>query len=271
MQRIADYDVIQQLGEGSQGQVWLARTPERLQIPATQVALKTFHHAADDDDFDRLSRQMSSYAAVSSDLLVQLIDVGRQGTILFVASEYMSGGSLAQPARPLSRSDVLRSVADAAMGAHVLHEAGIAHRSIRPGNVLIGGSGAKLGDLGLSQLLNPGQTLTGAGQISAVEYLPPEVIQGQAASRASDIWALGATLHKVLTGTGIYPDLPSQSLIAALRHILNSRPSMGDALRSGEHSIIGAATATDPADRPATAEALALAIANEADRQSERV
>ena len=198
---------------------------------------------------------------------MKLYDVGQQGGILYMAGEYMEGGSLAQPARPFSRVDVLKAMADASFGAHALHEVGIAHRSIRPGNILIGPSGAKLGDVGLSQLLSPGQTITGASRVSTIEYLPPELIQGQHASRASDIWAVGATMHKVLTGQPLYPDLPTDSLVSALRYILNERPTMGDALRNGERHIIEATVAVDPADRPATADALAEAIANEAKRQ----
>lgn len=277
MQQIADYEIIQQLGEGSQGQFWLARTPARLELDAPMVALKTISHPASDEDFARLTDHLRRYASISSDHLVDLYDLGQQGNLLYMAGEYLEGGSLAQPARPLSRVDVLRYIADATNGAHQLHEVGIAHRSIRPGNVLmIGGGpttagrsnhGAKLGDLGLSQMLSPGQTITGAAKVSAIEYLPPELIQGQQASRASDIWAVGATLHKALTGQPLYPTLPTDSLVSALRHILNERPVLGDALRNGERRIIESTMAADPADRPATADLVAEQILEEADRQ----
>ena len=177
MQQIADYEIIQQLGEGSQGQFWLARTPARLEIAAPVVALKTISHPASDVDFARVTEYLRRYASISADHLVQLYDLGQQGNLLYIAGEYLEGGSLAQPARPLSRVDVLRYIADATVGAHLLHEVGIAHRSIRPGNVLMTGApgasrdhhGAKLGDLGLSQMLSPGQTITGAAKVSAIE------------------------------------------------------------------------------------------------------
>lgn len=277
MQQIADYEIIQQLGEGSQGQFWLARTPARLELASPVVALKTINHPASDEDFARLTDHLRRYASVSSEHLVDLYDLGQQGNLLYMAGEYLEGGSLAQPARPLSRVDVLRYIADATTGAHELHEVGIAHRSIRPGNVLMiggqptaagrGNHGAKLGDLGLSQMLSPGQTITGAAKVSAIEYLPPELIQGQQASRASDIWAVGATLHKALTGQPLYPTLPTDSLVSALRHILNERPILGDALRNGERRIIESTMAADPADRPATADLVAQEILDEADRQ----
>jgi serine/threonine protein kinase len=131
--------------------------------------------------------------------------------------------------------------------------------------------GAKLADLGVSQLLNPGQTITGAAQMGAIEYLSPEVIQGRPASRATDIWALGATLHRVLTGVSIYPNLPTHSLVEALRFLLNEKPVMGDALRNGERRIIEEVVSADPADRPHTADDLAVAISEEAERQAGKI
>lgn len=270
MQQIADYEIIQPLGEGSQGQFWLARTPARLEIEASVVALKTINHAASDDDFTRLTDHLRLYASIESSNLVPLYDLGQQGGLLYMAGEYLEAGSLAQPSRPLSRVDVLQALGEACLGAHALHEVGMPHRSIRPGNVLLSDSGAKLGDVGLIQMLSPGQTISGASKVSAIEYLSPELIQGQQASRASDIWAIGATLHKALTGLPLYPDLPTESLVAALRHILNERPTLGDALRNGERKVIEATVAADPAERPATAADLAEYIFEEAKRQSER-
>lgn len=270
MKQIADYEIIQPLGEGSQGQFWLARTPTRLDIDEPMIALKTINHAASDDDFSRLTDYLRLYAATGSPNLAKLYDLGQQGSLLYMAGEYLEGGSLAQPARPLSRVDVLKSLAEACLGAHALHEVGIAHRSFRPGNVLTSETETKLGDVGLAQLLSPGQTISGASKVSTIEYLSPELIQGQQASRASDIWAIGATLHKALTGLPLYPDLPTESLVAALRYILNERPVLGDALRNGERKIIEATVAADPADRPATAKEVADQIFDEVKRQSEK-
>ncbi len=268
MQQIADYEVLQQLGEGSQGQYWLARPPARLGVSDQTVAVKTMVHAASDAEFARLARHLQLYASVESPCLHRVYDVGQQGNLIYIAGEYVPGGSLTRPARPFSRVDVLRALADAARGAHALHEVGIAHRAVRPGNVILAEGHAKLADMGISQLLSPGQTITGAAQMGAIEYLSPEIIQGQPASRASDIWALGATLHKVLTGISIYPLLPSNSLVDALRFLLNEKPVMGDALRNGERRIIEAVVAADPADRPATSEELATSISEEAARQA---
>jgi serine/threonine protein kinase len=270
MQQIGDYEIIQSLGEGSQGQFWLARTPARLEIEDDVVAVKTLNHAASDEDFARFTQYLRRYASIESPYLVELYDVGQQGNLLYMAGRYRTGGSMAQPARPLSRVDVLRSVGRAALGAHALHDVGIPHRSVRPGNILLGDDGARLGDIGLSQLLSPGLTITGASKVNTIEYLAPELIQGQQASRATDIWALGATLHRALTGVAFYPSMPTESLVAALRHILNVRPTLNDALRNPELRIIESTVAGDPADRPSTAAELAEEIFAEADRQAKQ-
>ena len=102
-------------------------------------------------------------------------------------------------------------------------------------------------------MLNPGQTITGLDHIGSIEYLAPELIQGQPASRATDVWALAATMHRVLTARSVYPDIPQGSLLQALRYLVSERPVLNDRLRDEERAVIEHALAVDPAARPATA------------------
>lgn len=262
MTGIADYELIHPLGEGSQGSYFLARCPARLGRPDTQVAVKTLAHHADQAAFERLAQELQRYCAVGSPHLARLYDVGLQGTTIYIAGEYFPDGSLAQPARPFTRSAVLGAITDAARAAHALHEAGIVHRNIKPGNIFIDGEDARLGDIGLMQVLNPGQTITGLDHIGSIEYLAPELIQGQPASRATDVWALAATLHRVLTARSVYPDIPQGSLLQALRYLVSERPVLNDRLRDAERALIEQALSLDPAARPLTALELADAVAD---------
>jgi eukaryotic-like serine/threonine-protein kinase len=250
---IADYEFVHLLGEGSHGSFWLARCPARLGRAEPYVAIKTFAHRADDADFQRLTSELQRYMQVGSPQLAELYDVGLQNDTLYYAGRYFPDGSLAQPARPFTRASVLAAITDAALAAHALHEAGIAHRSIKPGNIYIDGDHAKLGDIGLLQVLNPGQTITGLDHVGSIEYLAPELIQGQPASRATDLWALGATMHRVLTARSIYPDVPQGSLLQALRYLVSQRPVLSDRLRDDEREMIELTLGADPAARPATA------------------
>ena len=155
-----------------------------------------------------------AFASAQSPYLVTLLDAGREGSTFFYAMEYCPLGSLESPERPLERRETLIAVAQAARGAHALHEAGLVHRSIKPANVLLVENGARLADLGLVHALAPTQTVTGLGSIGAVEYVEPDLLTGHPASRASDIWSLGVTLHRALTGAGLYGEMPCRRPLA---------------------------------------------------------
>lgn len=267
MQGIADYQFIERLGEGNHGTFWLARPPERLgPIDAEFVAVKTLAQQASDQDYKRMANELRVYATVDSPYLVPIFDAGHQDGCLFYATTYFADGSLAAPARPMDRSEVLEAVASAAEGAHALHEAGIAHRDIKPGNILIDRSGdsgkmrAQLGDLGLAQIINPGQTVTGIGPVGTIEYLAPELVQGRPASRASDIWALGITLHRTIAGRGVYESFPVDSLLEALRYVLTVRPAIDPELPPGVAEIVERCLVEIPSSRFATATELAAAL-----------
>ncbi len=133
----------------------------------------------------------------------------------------------------------------------------MAHRDIKPANVMLTEDGGKLSDLGLAQVLNPGQTVTGFGPIGAIEYMEPGVVRGDPASRASDIWALGATLHKALAGVSVFGEIPTDDVLSALRHVLNTEPVVSGSLDDGPRRVIAACLAQAPEDRPGTAMELA--------------
>ena len=264
MDGIADYRFIERLGEGNHGTFWLARPPARLtSVNHEFVAVKTLAQQATDQDFKRMSNELRVYAAVKSDQLVPVFDAGHQRGRLFYATSYFPDGSLGSPAAPMDRNEVVTAVAHAAIGAHALHEAGIAHRDIKPANIMVDRAGhmrAQLGDLGLAQVINPGQTVTGIGPVGTIEYLAPEQVQGERASRASDIWALGVTLHRTLTGRGIYADFPVDELLDALRYVISERPTLDPRLSPDVEAVVSRCLAEDPADRYQTAEELAAAL-----------
>jgi serine/threonine protein kinase len=257
---IADYHFIRTLGAGNHGVFYLAGRPDRLKIDAEFVAVKVLSGSNSQDTFRRATRELAAFAAVSSPHLVTLYDAGQQGDDLYYSMEYLPDGSLAAPAEQLAPEVTLTAVADAARAAHALHEAGIAHNDIKPGNVLLQDGRGKLSDLGLSQLLTPGLTITGLGSAGSVEYLDPAIIRGELPSRASDIFALAATLHRALTGEGLYGSLPSDNTMVAMRRVLSKPPSVAARLPAGIRDVIVAATNADPAARPSTALDLAKQI-----------
>lgn len=260
MERIADYTFIRPLGQGSSGSYYLAAAPPRLGIAADQVAVKVLQVAAGEDAFHRLTRELRTFAKVRSAHLVTLYDAGQEAGRCYYAMEYCPGGSLAHPSRELSRAERVTAVSAAARAAHDLHEAGIAHRDIKPANVLLTDQGAKLSDLGLVQVLAPGQTITGLGGIGSVEYLDPAIMRGERASRSSDIWALGVTLHRVLSGRGVYGELPERDPLLAVRRVLSSPPTLDPSLSDTEAELVRRCLDPDPAARFRTAAELADAL-----------
>jgi eukaryotic-like serine/threonine-protein kinase len=254
---IADYRFIRMLGAGNHGVFYLAKRPERLHIDADLVAVKVLSGSNSQDTFRRATRELAAFAAVKSPYLVTLYDAGQQGDDLYYSMEYLPAGSLADGEGSLRPAQILGAVADAARAADALHDAGIAHNDIKPSNIMLHDTGAKLSDLGLSQLLTPGLTITGLGTAGSVEYLDPAIIRGEMPSRATDIYALGATLHRALTGVGLYGDLPSDNTMVAMRRVLGHAPVVADSLPADVRNVIAAAIDPDPTARPNTAAELA--------------
>ncbi|MEO6956250.1 MAG: protein kinase [Antricoccus sp.] len=255
---IADFQIDKPLGQG--GSFFLAIPPERLRFLGDRVVLKVFPTEAaanDESAVQSLTTALSAIAAVRSDYLVRFIEAGRNNGVFYCAMEYLSGGSLAAPTIPLTMGEALRAVSNAARGAHALHEAGIPHRNIHPAGIILHAEGAKLADPGLASYLNPGMTLTGRLGIPEVDFIAPAIIRGQAASRETDLWSLGATLHYVASGQSIFPDLDRSSPVASLSAVLNTAPTIAQSLPGPVEDIVRQCLDPQHANRPATAAALA--------------
>ena len=250
MQGIADYTFVQSLGEGNHGTFHLAVTPARLPISAEFVAVKVLSGRASDEVFRRATKELRAFAAVRSPYLVSLYDAGQDQGAFYYAMEYCPLGSLASPTQALTRPTVLRAVEHAARAAHALHDAGVVHRDIKPANILLHESGAKLSDLGLAQLLEPGPTMSAMGPVGSLEFMDRALLQGAHPSAASDIWSLGATLHRALSGTGLYGQLPDDDALLALRKVLSTEPTMDPSLGGAAADLVRLCLSTDTINRP---------------------
>jgi eukaryotic-like serine/threonine-protein kinase len=259
VQGIADYEFVRPLGEANYGTNYLAAAPARLGIAESQVVVKVIAGPTSDDAFRRATRELKHFSVADSDRLVRVYDAGRHGGAFYYAMEYLPLGSLEKPAGHLDVGHAVRAVRDAALAAHALHERGIAHRDIKPANILLADDGGRLSDLGLSQLLSPGMMVTGLGQIG-LEYTDPAMMTGANASRATDIWSLGASLHFALTGKGVHGDLPSGEPLLLVRSILASHPTVDPSVPGDAAELVAACIAADPAARPKTAAEVAERI-----------
>jgi serine/threonine protein kinase len=262
-EQLADYTVSSSLGDGAHGSFFLATPPARLGDVGAQVVLKLVP-GGDDAAFRRFTRELRLFNRVADPHLVKLFDAGQHDEWFFYSMQFCPGGSLAAPAVPLDHADALRAVAQTARAVHALHEQGIVHRDIRPGNVLLrnataGQVDACLADLGLAQL--GGGSVTSMAPMASIGFIDPALLFGESAGRASDIYSLGAVLHWTLTGTHLHPVETNGDAMMAVRAVLRSQPNVRrDLLTPAQADLIAACVDRDVALRPATAAEVAAVI-----------
>jgi serine/threonine protein kinase len=236
-ERVADYQVVGLISEGNNGRYYLARPPARLGLPDEFVAVKVVTGSCSEQAYTRGVRELRAFSQVASPYLVRVFDAVLEDQFLY-AMEYCPLGSLAAPTVEPSRPAVIRAVADAARALHALHEAGLTHGDVTPANVLLTEGGGKLSDLGLARVLAPGVTMTGMAGAGSIEYVDPALIGGARPSRATEIFALGATLHRALAGTGLYGDLPEAQPLLAMRRVMASEPRVAAGLTEAEADVV---------------------------------
>lgn len=203
------YDVDAWIGRGGMGVVLRAthRDLER------QVALKVLApEIADDPAYrNRFLREARTLARLDSPHVVRVFDAGEQDGSLFIATELVPDGDLADllaQRGPLPLTDAVEVLGQVATGLQAAHDAGILHRDIKPSNVLLrrmpdGRFRAVLCDLGIAAVAGTDHTST-QGVIGTPSYMSPERLEGADATVASDIYALGCLAWAVLTGQAPY-------------------------------------------------------------------
>jgi len=255
-ERVADHEVTGVLGAGADGMAYLAVPAGRLRVGGDPVVVTVLSGPADDDAYGRVNAVLATAGALGPPHLARLHEVGRDEGAVFHVREHLPLGSLAAPVVALDRAKVLLAVAGAARAVHALHEAGLAHRGIAPGAVLLHPDGIRLGPPRLLHLLAAGRTLTAAAAAGVVEFVDPALLRGERGGRRSDIWSLGAVLHRGLTGSGIYGELPPDP-VPCVRRVLTTPPVLHSGLSPAEAEVVRACLEPDPGARLATAAELA--------------
>ena len=203
--RIGGYEIIAKLGQGGMGAVFKAT---QLSVART-VALKVLPpRLAQNKEFvTRFFREARSAAKLNHPNVVQAIDAGQADDYYYFAMEFIEGQSIEdvlKTGRTVPEREALETVRDIGLALDFAHEAGIIHRDIKPGNILLTPDGtAKLADLGLArETAGQSSSLTQAGfAIGTPDYISPEQVRGDTdLDGRTDVYSLGATLYHMLTG-----------------------------------------------------------------------
>jgi serine/threonine-protein kinase len=267
------------LGRGGMGVVYRA-----LQIDLRRpVALKVIagDRATDSDFRERFEREARMAAAIDHPNVVPVHGAGEEDGELYLVMRYVPGSDLHGLIKRDGHLDGTRAAAVVSQIASALdaaHAAGLVHRDVKPGNVLLTGSGeaehAYLSDFGLMRPFDPDNPLTESGQwIGTIDFASPEQLQGEPVDARSDVYSLGCVLYAALTGTPPFPRGTVPATLLAHMHEPPPRPSTTGAPREFDR-VIARALAKDPDDRYPSAGDLgraALAAARgEAVTESER-
>jgi serine/threonine protein kinase len=257
---VADYQVIRALPATAAGEArYLCEPPGRLERAARVMITELDVDAAGWRD---LAGRLARLVGVRSPHLLELLEVGPdldpEGAGVYLASESAPGGSLAHPTAALDVADQVRALAQAARGAHALHQAGIAHGSIAAESILLTERGAVLAPPVLG---GPAGTLARMRDWRDVVGLDPALLRGEPPTRASDIWALAATLHGLVSSRPLYPEIDSDPGVTALQRILFTRPEIDPTLPGELTETLAVSLADDPGERLLAADEFADRLA----------
>ncbi|WP_204806052.1 serine/threonine-protein kinase [Mycobacterium riyadhense] len=267
---VAGYTIEGVLGAGGMGTVYLARHPtlpraDALKILSAELSL--------DEQFRvRFTREADLAATLTHPNIVTVFNRGETDDgQLWIAMQYIEGTAASDlPAGTLTTHRVIGIIGDVAAALDHAHSGRVLHRDIKPSNFLVAHPGVAnqertlLADFGIARALDDSTTVTATGSlVGTASYAPPEAIEGGPLDHRADIYSLGCSLFRLLTGRTPYEEFRGAAPAAMLMaHVLQPipRPSqINPNLPPGIDDVIAHAMAKNPADRYPSAGALAAA------------
>ncbi len=252
------YTMTRHIATGGMAEVWEA-TDETLE---RQVAIKIMRPATEDEIVfaKRFHDEARHTAGLSHLNIATLFDYGDHDGLAFIVMELVRGEPLSAWLRqggPMEPAMARSVIGQAALALGVAHEAGVVHRDVKPANILLTSEGlVKLTDFGIARAID-GTVRTRTGEILGTPYyLSPEQALGEPATGASDIYSLGVVAHELLTGRR--PFDRGTPVATALAQVNDSPPPLPDDIPADLIAVVEACLAKDAADRPATAQEIAI-------------
>jgi eukaryotic-like serine/threonine-protein kinase len=271
--QLGPYEIIASLGAGGMGEVYRARDTRLERTVAVKILPTQF--SSDPVRKQRFEREAKTISSLNHPHICVLYDVGHQDGMDFLVMECVEGETLAKRLEkgPLPLDQVLKYGAQIADGLDKAHRSGVVHRDLKPGNIMLTPTGAKLLDFGLAK---PAAALANAATLTAVrtapvteegtivgtfQYMSPEQVEGKDVDGRSDIFSLGAVLYEMATGKRAFEGKSQLSVASA---ILEKEPEPISAVKpltppAFDHAV-RRCLAKNPEERWQTARDLALEL-----------
>jgi serine/threonine protein kinase len=253
------YQLSSRVAIGGMGEVWQATD---LVIGRT-VAIKILkdEYLGDPGFLERFRAEARHAALVNHEGIANVFDYGEEDGSAYLVMELVPGEALSailERERVLSTDRVLDIVAQTANALSAAHAAGLVHRDIKPGNLLITPDGrVKITDFGIARIADQ-VPLTATGQVmGTVQYLSPEQASGRSASPTTDIYSLGIVAYESLAGRR--PFTGESQVAIAMAQINETPPELPVTISEEVRNLVYACIAKNPADRPSSAANLARA------------
>ena len=260
--RAGDYRILREIGAGGMGIVFAAEDT----ILHRSVALKVLRPdlASDPENRERFLREARATAALASDNIVTVFQVGVVNGVPYLAEQFLPGESLQDRLDRATHVDLRSSLViarGAAAGLAAAHAAGLIHRDIKPANIWLesDSSGeflrARLLDFGLARRMTGEASLTGTGVIVGTpNFMSPEQVDGKSLTTASDLFSLGSVMYRLSTG-----QLPfmGDTLSGLLHAVADKTPQpirdINPRIPEGLAKVINDLMIKNPNQRPASA------------------
>ena len=253
------YELLSRIAIGGMGEVWKANDS----VIGRHVAIKILkeEYLGDPGFRERFRTEAKNAALVNHEGIANVFDYGEEEGSAYLVMELVPGEALStvlEREKILPASRVLAIVAQTAAALHQAHLAGLVHRDIKPGNLLITPDGAvKITDFGIARLADQ-VPLTATGQVmGTVQYLAPEQAGGKPASPATDIYSLGIVAYEALAGKR--PFRGESQVAIAMAQIKETPPELPTSIPEPVRRLVMSCMAKKPEGRPASAHDLAQA------------
>ena len=260
------YRLASRIAVGGMGEVWVAHDMALARDVAVKVLREEF--AGDAGFLERFRTEARNSAQLSHPNIAQLYDYGEQEGSGFLVMELVLGEPMSdlldrQPVLPTRR--LLPILAQTARALHAAHVAGVVHRDVKPGNILLARSGrVKITDFGISMASNQ-IPMTASGMVmGTAQYLSPEQAIGRAATPASDIYSLGIVAYEGLVGNR--PFTGPTAVDIAVAHVNTPVPPLPSDIEPHLAALVMRMLAKEPEERPRSAASLARTLDGMLDR-----